>query len=539
MLKRLIHNLENVHFTAISWLGAIAGIVLIRNFLESLSSPYPIGGIMPNILTIIHFGLFFLAVSLLILVILFLLIPSYRKYSFNLVGMGISLVLLAPILDLIFTQGEGSQLRYLIDKDLILTFLTFFGTNLENGATLGIRIEIGLALVILATYIYTLTRSWIRTLVGVVLAYAGIFLAGALPSILASLSYGHGVRALEFTNFYVLPAKDSVLNFILTEPMYIYRSAQGYFGMLFNSIMGQIFLIMSLAFGAIASFIFSPIKAKAIFHNMRFERVLYYLVWPVLGIALAHHLGFILAWNWVDILALITLLVAVSSAWVAAVFFNDIADVAIDKISNGRRPFVQGVLSRNEMQETAWIFTIISLLAAYMLGNTTFFLILLYSALQWMYSFCPLRIKRIFPFNSIVIALAGLITMYAGFFFAAAALTAQTLPLTWAIGIFIFIFCICHIRDLKDIESDATEPIYTIPVLFGENRGRKIIALLSGAATVLTIPLLTSSPPFLFITLPAGLLAYWLITTKKHPEKGAFAIFFVLMLSLVSYLFMS
>lgn len=539
MEAKILHFLDKIHLKAGTWIGTIVALVFIRYFLESISSPFPIGGIMPNTLTIIHFTLFFLAMALWMLIVLFFLVPKYRKYSFNLVGIGISLVILAPIIDLLLTQGRGSPMLYLIDKNLIWAFFTYFGTDLTNGATLGIRIEIAIVLITLAIYVYSLTRSWVRALVGVVLAYTGIFIAGTLPTLFASLSYGHSVSSMEFTNFYILPAKESVLNFILTEPMYIYRNAQGYFGMLFNSIMSQMFLISALILATISSCIFSKDKIRAIFKNMRVERVIYYMAWPILGIALAHRLDYTLAWNWVDILSFITLLIAVGSTWIAAVFFNDITDQEIDRLTNNSRPLATGALTVSEVREVAWIFTAISLSAAYILGNTIFFCMLLYSALQFIYSTHPLRAKRFFPFNSLIVACAGLIAMYAGFFFAAAALDAQAFPLKWTVGIFVFIFCISHVRDLKDVESDATEHIHTIPVLLGKEKGRKIVALLAMIAVVFTFPLLVSQFSFFLLTIPAGLFSYYILTTKKHPEKGAFSIFFLIIAVLIVYLFIS
>jgi chlorophyll synthase len=536
MLTRILRAIDETELTIKGWILSFGGILLVRFFFESYSSPPSVGGVTINFLTGIHYALFFTATFFMILMILCLLAPDKRRLSLKVSLYGMLLILLAPILDLILTAGKGSPMVYLFDADHGLLF-NFFTFNFTNGATVGLQIEIAIIIIVIGACMWNFTRSWIKSIGAALLAYLSIFICGSLPAIIAMIGSGHALSSVEFTNFYLFSIKNSVLIHTLIEPMYMFKNIQGFFGTFFNSVVGQFFLIVTLTTGSISLILTYPEKWRAVVRNSRPERLLYYLSLVTFGIAIAYHFGQAIIWNWVDVLSLITLLGSVKCAWLSSLFLNDVADAEIDAISNPERPIPSAKLSAQESQGIGIIFLVISYVAAFLVGTTFAFLIILFSALSYIYSYKPLRLKRIFPLNAIIMAIAGVSIILLGFFFISSAQNMQAFPALWLTALFVFLLFICPVRDIKDIEGDSKEGIKTLPVIFGEKRGRQITAILAAIAVTFIFPLLLNDLRVFVATLPLGLLSYNILTTKKHPERGAFSVFFVLMILLVLYLF--
>lgn len=537
MLEKLMKPVRAMDLTITGWMTSFGSILVIRYFLESLSSPPVIGGVLTNILTMIHYSFFFLTVALSLLSILFIFAPQHKDLSARLLLLGMLVIFLAPILDLVLTAGKGAQLSYLIDDThrLWYTFLTFFFYGSQNGSTAGIRIEIAIIVFSLAGYVYYCTKSWMRALGSFLISYTSVIFFIILPTVFAAIAQGHRVTSENLSMFYLLGAKNSVLMHTLVEPMYVFKDIQGFFGTYFNSIVAQIFLIVLLVVGSLAAYLFSKKTFLAVIKNTRPERILYYILLSASGIAFSNYLGYEMRWNWVSALSLTTLFISIACAWVSAVFYNDSADVEIDKSSNASRPIPQGILTPELSRQIGTLFLFLSLSSAFLIGNTHFFLMLLYAAVLYIYSMKPLRLKQFFPVNSLLIAFAGMIAIYSGFFFAVPAVNLHAYPLGWALAAFFSIYSICHIRDIKDIKGDSEAGIQTIPVLFGELRGRQIIGTLTALITAFCFPLLLKLPLLLFISVPLGIFNYYWITTKKHPEAVAFGCFFGAMGLLLIY----
>jgi 4-hydroxybenzoate polyprenyltransferase len=539
MLQRLWKSIDATELSVGGWILSFIGILFVRFFLESYSSPASIGGVTLNFLTGLHYALFFSATSFTVLLVLCIVAPQHRLLSLKVSLYGTGLIILAPLFDLIFSGGKGAGLRYLFDasQNIFLNFITFFGPNLTNGATLGVRLEILIIMVVVGIYVWHCTHSWMRSVVSALLTYTIIFLFGALPLIVAVIGEGHAVSSAAFSNFYLFSIKNSVLIHTLVEPMYIFKNVQGLYGTFFNSITGQIFLFISLIVGVSTFKIIFPEKLHAIIKNSRPERLFYYISLFILGIALCYYFKQQILWNWVDILCFITLLISIKCAWLSSIFFNDVADAQLDSISNQSRPIPSGHLTLRESTQIGIIFLIVSYASAFLIGTTQGFLIVFFSLLAYIYSNKPLRLKRLFPYNTIIMALAGLSIILLGFFFITPAQNMQAFPFIWLVGLFIFLFCICPVRDLKDFQADAEEKIQTIPVMFGEARGRVLVATLAVLALVLIFPLLVNDLRLFILTLPLGFYAFHILTMKKHPERSAFSIFFVLMTFVIVYLF--
>lgn len=103
---------------------------------------------------------------------------------------GFTIALTAPIIDLLVSGGQGAKMNYLAINslsDVLWAYVTAGGTSLTRGATLGIRIEIGLLVLASANYIYTKRGSLLSALWGAWCIYTVLFISGTVPKILGSI----------------------------------------------------------------------------------------------------------------------------------------------------------------------------------------------------------------------------------------------------------------------------------------------------------------------------------------------------------------
>ena len=70
MFSKIIAKIEKTEVSLGAWIAGFLGIVFVRFFLENLSNPTPSFPAAPDILTMVHYGLFYLAVLLSITLVL-------------------------------------------------------------------------------------------------------------------------------------------------------------------------------------------------------------------------------------------------------------------------------------------------------------------------------------------------------------------------------------------------------------------------------------------------------------------------------------
>jgi len=167
----------------------------------------------------------------------------------------------------------------------------------------------------------------------------------------------------------------------------------------------------------VAGLVTSKRATLAIIKNIRPIRVVHYQAMALFGTEL-YLLGlgsFVLTAEEVSRVALI--LIAGTFAWIAQVFLNDIADLEGDKLSNNKRPLVQGDISI----KTAWILTIalavISLLISGFLGSKIFLAITGSHVLGLIYSIGPFRTKKYYLLGTFNLALVATMPLLAGFLY--------------------------------------------------------------------------------------------------------------------------
>jgi 4-hydroxybenzoate polyprenyltransferase len=272
-----------------------------------------------------------------------------------------------------------------------------------------------------------------------------------------------------------------------------------------------------------------PIKFIAIIKNSRFERVMHYIALLCLGIGFAFITNNGSFFSWVDVLGVICLLISWYGAWMFAIHINDISDLKSDSVSNTNRPLVKKILSPEEIRESANIWLVISLLGSWSAGYYPLFMNIVYLVCSYVYSIDFLRFKRIPILSPLIIGIACLSSVLAGFFFLSIDKTFQIFPASLALGIVIIYTLGSNIRDLKDIDGDRIDNVYTIPVIFGEKIGRKIIGVMFGLSFLL-VPFFVGYNLLYIISIPASVAGYFLVTKFPHREKYLFSLYFIYIL---------
>jgi 4-hydroxybenzoate polyprenyltransferase len=295
----------------------------------------------------------------------------------------------------------------------------------------------------------------------------------------------------------------------------------------FNIGTAAIFYLFDFILIAYWAFLCNPRTVAALVHNVRPGRTAYYLGMIVLGVIIAEKLGPASAFtSWVDFVLFLVLLLAYFSAFLFAVGMNDLADVKIDRISNSHRPLPSGILREADIANSNVFFLTSSLIGGFISGYWTLFAIAVFTAAYYIYSAPPLRLKRIPFISTFLIAIATLGTLMAGFYFADANKLVSDFPIRLVALILICITLAVNFKDIKDVAGDRADNVWTIPVIFGEERGKQIVGILLAAA-FLAVPVILANWLLFLPSLAAAILGYIFSIAKNYREWKIFVLYFL------------
>lgn len=522
MLQKFKTYLEGVPITPTSWLAAVSGILMIRFFLESLSSPTLDGLFAADLSTIIHYYLFFLTFALIFILFVKKFIGSFAHVAEKLVVLSLIAIFIAPVIDYLISGGKGMKMAYLFDSpgQIFNSLVTFFGPSLSQGITLGIRIEVSIVLLSLLLFIYFAERSMKKAVFGAVAMYFIAFIMVSLPGIFSLIAQGGtGFLPVEFLQNAIIRS-ETILNNI--PPYLKYTSDITLLNVAFNFLMSKILLLLSIVFAFAYFYRNHKEKFVAIIKNSRPERVAHYFFMIFLGMFAAYSLFFpFINFNWIDVLSVVALLLSFYFSWMYAVCVNDNEDVAIDEVTNQERPLVKGAVSAKDMKQASSIFLFATLLSGYIAGFSALFFVLAFTALYYVYSANPSRLKLIPFFSSFLIALCCLAAVLAGFYLISPVKNLSVFPDKLTIAIVLLYFLFANIRDMKDIEGDKKAGIKTVPILFGDVWGPRLVGSMAGLSFLL-VPVLLGIYTLFIAAVPAALAIYFYITRKPYVEKPVF-----------------
>jgi 4-hydroxybenzoate polyprenyltransferase len=107
-------------------------------------------------------------------------------------------------------------------------------------------------------------------------------------------------------------------------------------------------------------------------------------------------------------------------------------------------------------------------------------------------------------------AAASLLILFAGFIFSSTEKSISALPNSISTLLFFAYLSILPIKDFKDIAGDRADGVYTLPVLLGEERAKRLI----GAAVFITFvasPFVLSLRSLFPLGIFFGGVAFWLL----------------------------
>jgi 4-hydroxybenzoate polyprenyltransferase len=212
--------------------------------------------------------------------------------------------------------------------------------------------------------------------------------------------------------------------------------------------------------------------------------------------------------------AIANLILAAVFAWLASVFLNDQIDLEIDQMTNKQRPLAMGQVLGEDYRQLFWICFVFSLILAITVGIKFFLIVLIYQIIGWVYSAWPLRLKRFPLVAGFLSALALTLLFSSGFILLADGQNIARLPhqVFWLL-IVAFLVSL-PIKDLKDIEGDKKDEVWTIPVLLGETWARFAIGLGIFISYALSVVWLNAKVLFL-PAMVLGALSFWILQNKK------------------------
>jgi len=533
MLNKILQNIENQKISITEWVAAFVGILFVRFLLEAFSNPDPNAGSMQFYgSTLVHYALFyFLALFGIMFIVWFF---SGKKVGLpSLFLFALPVIWLPAIIDIVASSGNGFVMSYIFDngRQLLFDFLTFFGPHFTEGATIGIRVEVVIFLFGIGFFVRRAGKKFWTIFFAVLISYTFIFSLFALPGILYTASHIHALDSNQVTTVGFLnnAIAGSNIKQNIQDGLMNYSSYVIFFSLGFNKLMSQIFFLLSVFLLAFWFYKTQKEKFLAVLKNSRPERVLFYGILLSAGALAAFVEGLGSFKSWVDVMSFACLLISWYGGWMFAVHTNDIADVAIDSISNSDRPITGGKLSSEEMKQTAVIWLLISLVGSFIVGYYPFFMNLVFLTVYYIYSMPPLRFKRVPIFSSFLISVAALSSILCGFFFLSTIKDFNIFPMMTALGIMLIFTLGVNIRDMKDVDGDRAEGIMTLPVIFKEDGAKVVGALL--AASFLLVPVIFSFFTLYIFAIPAAVVGYKMVVRKPYKEKYVWIVYFSFLLA--------
>ncbi len=533
----IFQKIEHIKVSVHVWILSILSIIFFRGFLENFSNTTK-GSIKFASLSSIFldFPLFYLAGLLIFILIFYFLSDKSNKNIVKISKVfcfGLVLIWIAPITDLILTGGKGELIKYMkFDPGNPMNSLLFIFTK-PRGISNGTRIEIIFILVSSSLYFYLVNKKIIRTFIYIFVNYLVIFSLYIAPNLILILSnYLKTGELSSISNPYysdITSFKKILLAISQTSNFFTLDILRSY---IFDTLASWISIINAFIAFNIWFFLYNKKKFVSFWKNARWERIVYYLIWISVGFLLTAKLN-IYHWNWtlLNIINLTVLIISLISSWLLQVNINDIEDKNIDTISNQNRPLINKSLTISDLKIYNFFLLLIIIFSSITLGYEIFSLIVIWNCAYFIYSSPPLRLKQYPIISNLIIGSNGTIAIFIGIILSSGEIYYSKITNIFILTIILIISLISGVKDIKDIKGDKAENIKTIPVIFGEKRGKIIISIFVVLALILTSLSLGPSQ-LLIVSIIFGITAAYFINKQNYKEIYMFALFFIYILVL-------
>ncbi len=515
-IENFINKILDQKVGILAWLCGFSGIIALRVFIEFFLASKALL-IESIIIEFVHNFLFFaIALISIWLVLSFFLKINPQKLS-KLLFWSLWAILLPPIVDMIKTGGSVFWSFYIIGgpKLILMQFISFM-SGLPSGIVyFGTKIIFALAIFFSGLLVFVKTKNAIKAFFSALAVYLVLFAMGAAPSLISFI-------------YYFFDSSKKVSEIQPYQVIQLFASPAPIFGVIFDDLkyafpynLEFLFFPALLFLLAILFFLLDKQKFIACVKNFRLPQLIYHAGLFLAGLGLGGWLyrdNFAL--NLFSIFAALDLLLCILLAWITSVIVNDLADVQIDNISNPERPLPIGAIFEKEYVSVGWVLFFLSLFGAILISVKFAALLFIYQLLAFAYSAKPYRLKRFLFVSTFISALASLIIFFIGFTLVSGDQNIQ--GLSWRV-ILLLLFCYTFslpIKDFKDIAGDKKDGIKTVPVVFGEEKGRLIVASGIFISFILSVFALNESRLFWW-SIIFGSIAFLIMINKKIPACPA------------------
>jgi len=488
-----IQKIENSKIGLLTGRFIFLAAVFLRNIVETRFShtPYRFNAFF------FHFPLFYLAIVLFIITLLSFLTREKVGRVAKIVALFIFIIIIPPLIDYLVTGGKGFAIEYIRGepRDWLIKFFTFGGPFTQPGISYGLRIEIFLVMIGVFLYILFKTQNWVKSLLGFFLTYLFIFFIGVYPTLIKKL----------FVSFHRGDLDHSAIFLLIIIP--------------------ELFLLF---------YLWSFPKLKALFSNIRLERVAHYWFMLFAGVFAAGLILKTYPLGFMGFLSSSLALTSVLAAWLVAVLVNDITDLPIDRLVHKERPLSTAALTQKDYYYLIFVLSLLALISAYVVNKIFLVSLITVLLLALIYSLPPIRLKK-FPFlSSFTIAFVSFAIFVGGYNLFSSSF--QLPPNNLSYLIILSFGLAVNFKDIEDITGDKEAGTLTLPVLLGEKKGKMLIGFLLFLAFLL-VPLFLKLS-FLWIpSIAAGLVGFWLINLRDFKEKYIFWLYFIYIIVLMTAFF--
>lgn len=270
MVKKIIDEIEKEKFSFLLGFLTLFSIILTRNILESSFEGKQILGFSEIVshsfyMIFVHFPLYYISHFAWIILVFKLLTKEKTIKITKVMITGMTVIIIAPVVDIIVSKGSGYKLTYLTGPETFTEIPKFFYFTKDLLlASWGQRVEISLVFIGSFYYVFIKTKNFLKSLLAPIIICLIIFIHGALPNTIAKIpSYmgfkdfstrailGSGTLAIDSQNYAVIFCISVIIAGILialTERKKInevldFKSSYGLIGAAFLGIFYALFLI--------------------------------------------------------------------------------------------------------------------------------------------------------------------------------------------------------------------------------------------------------------------------------------------------------
>lgn len=509
ILTTLFQRVENIPLSFVLMIGTFVAIIGARLFMENALFGYARTSGSYYLYEFSHTLTFFSLTFILISVLFSWYYSRPLRHVATVLLCGYILILLPPLIDVLIAHfyfpGESFLSYYEFDslRGLVVRFYTFYGADPTNGITYGVRVEVALTLMLLFFYGLAVSHRFMKALLFLIPTYIVLFVLGTFPAwVTLFVSIGSepllGIQASDVAKMFLSPTR------IFAHDLPGFLSA-------LNAKMSLVYTVVISCFVGLIYWLHDRRRAKILFFALRPLQMIYHVgllsVGMGIGILLTNEIWFL---DFFTITAFIVLCISVVSAWISATVVNDLFDQETDRISNKKRPLVNGSFSAAEYRLIGWLTGGLSVFAAMIVQPKLAGFIIAYLALTWIYNTPPLRLKRIPFVASFTAALASFFLVLLGYSVFSPAYSIVGFPPAISILFMVTLTISLPLKDLKDIEGDQKTRTWTLPVLIGPRRARLIIASGIFFSYLLSVVLLHIQDLLIWAII-FGAVSFWLV----------------------------